>query len=88
MPDMVKLIIGEEEKEFSSEDLAKGIGEQQGLKDKISQMEESFNGVTLAANQYGTDTKTGGTVSAIMSIDYIKSALKEDKIIDFAELTS
>ena len=78
--DPVKLMIGEEEIEFSREDLVKGIGEQQGLKDKVSQMEESFNGVTLAANQYGTDTKT--YLESAESAFGVLNSLVESGIID------
>lgn len=59
MPDeMVKLMIDEEEKEFSLAALTQGIKTQGELTEQVTAMQDSFNGVTLAAKQYGTDTKT------------------------------
>ena len=54
----IKLMIGEEEREFSRDDLTSGIQKQTELQEKIDSMQESFENVSQAATQYGTDTKT------------------------------
>jgi len=56
--ELIKLMIGEEEKEFSKADLTDGIREKTDLLEKIADMQESFEGVSQAATRYGTDAKT------------------------------